>query len=190
MHFLNHDGGMVDAACIAVVAALQHFRRPDVSVEGETVTVHSMAERVPVPLSILHVPICVTFSYYDMDKAGMGVNTLGGGGGGGGGMDMDDGDDGDGDEEENVVTVVDATLQEEQLRDGDMTVTLNKHGEVCQISKAGGVPLDALSLHRDMNLALVKVREITAFIAKRLKEDEERRIRRDNLLESTAENER
>lgn len=186
VHFLNHDGGMVDAACIAVVAALQHFRRPDVSVEGETVTVHSMTERVPVPLSILHVPICVTFSYYDMDKAGMATNTLGGGSGGGA---MEDDEDA-GEDEENVVTLLDATLQEEQLRDGDMTVTMNKHGEVCQISKAGGVPLDPLSMHRDMNLALVKVKEITAFITKRLKEDEDNRVRRDNLLESTAENER
>jgi len=32
--------------------------------------------------------------------------------------------------------------------------------------------------------------EITAFIAKMLKEDQDERTRRDNLLESTAENER
>ena len=58
VHFLNHDGGLVDAACVAVVAALHHFRRPDVSVAGERVTIHTLAERVPVPLSILQVGGC------------------------------------------------------------------------------------------------------------------------------------
>ncbi|KAI5779705.1 ribosomal protein S5 domain 2-type protein [Geopyxis carbonaria] len=157
VHFLNHDGGLVDASCIAVVAALQHFRRPDVSVDGERITIHTLAERVPVPLSILHIPICVTFSYY-----------------------------GDG----GRIQLIDATLQEEQLRDGDMTITLNKFGEVCQISKAGGLPIDAVALHACMRTALGKVVEITAFIAKRLEEDQAARTRRDNLLESSAENER
>jgi len=165
VHFLNHDGGLVDASCIAVVAALQHFRRPDVSVDGERVTIHTLTERVPVPLSILHVPICVTFSFFECEK-------------------LEEG------EEDKPVFLVDAMLQEEQLRDGDMTVTLNKFGEVCQVAKAGGLPIEAVALHSCMRKALVKVEEITAFIAERLKEDQDERTRRDNLLESTAENER
>lgn len=65
VHVLDADGGLIDASCIAIMAALQHFRRPDVSVEGEDVTIYTMAERVPVPLSIMHQPVCVTFSFYD-----------------------------------------------------------------------------------------------------------------------------
>lgn len=156
MHFLSHDGALVDASCIAVVAALQHFRRPDVSVEGEKVTIHTMTERVPVPLSILHVPICVTFSFYL---------------------------DGE-------VCLVDTTLQEEQLRQGDMTITLNKFGELCQIAKAGGLAINALSLLRCAKIALVKVGEIAAIVQRRLEEDAAIRVRRDNLLESKADNER
>ena len=64
VHILDADGGLVDASCIAIMAALQHFRRPDVSVDGELVTIHTMEERVPIPLSILHNPICVSFSFY------------------------------------------------------------------------------------------------------------------------------
>lgn len=64
IHVVDFDGGLVDACCIATMAALYHFRRPDVSVDGDQVTIHTMAERVPVPLSILHSPICVTFSIY------------------------------------------------------------------------------------------------------------------------------
>jgi exosome complex component RRP45 len=65
VHILNADGGLTDASCIALLAALRHFRRPDVSVNGEDVTVYTMAERVAVPLSIMHNPICTTFSFFD-----------------------------------------------------------------------------------------------------------------------------
>lgn len=64
VHVLDADGGLIDASSIAILAALKHFRRPDVSVEGEEVTIYTMAERVPVPLSIMHNPICLTFSFY------------------------------------------------------------------------------------------------------------------------------
>jgi len=64
VHVLDLDGGLIDAACIAIMAALRHFRRPDVSVDGQEVTVYTMEERVPVPLSIMHHPLCVTFSFY------------------------------------------------------------------------------------------------------------------------------
>lgn len=38
---LNHDGNLMDAASIAAITALCHFRRPDVSVMGEEITVVS-----------------------------------------------------------------------------------------------------------------------------------------------------
>lgn len=41
LHLLNHDGNIIDAASIAAIVALCHFRRPDVSVQGEEVTVVS-----------------------------------------------------------------------------------------------------------------------------------------------------
>jgi len=63
VHVLDSDGGLIDCSCIAIVAALRHFRRPDVSVDGENVTIYTMAERVPVPLSIMHNPVCITFSF-------------------------------------------------------------------------------------------------------------------------------
>eukprot|EP01104_Vermistella_antarctica_P015412 TRINITY_DN5062_c0_g1_i1.p1 TRINITY_DN5062_c0_g1~~TRINITY_DN5062_c0_g1_i1.p1 ORF type:complete len:444 (+),score=169.41 TRINITY_DN5062_c0_g1_i1:142-1473(+) len=65
IHVLDHGGNIMDCASIATVTALLHFRRPDVSIVGDTVTVHSLDEREPVPLSIHHVPICVTFAFFD-----------------------------------------------------------------------------------------------------------------------------
>ncbi|XP_066487886.1 exosome complex component RRP45 [Tiliqua scincoides] len=64
LHLLNHNGNIIDAASIAAIAALCHFRRPDVSVQGEEVMLYTPEERDPVPLSIHHMPICVSFAFF------------------------------------------------------------------------------------------------------------------------------
>ncbi|XP_034457542.1 exosome complex component RRP45 isoform X2 [Hippoglossus hippoglossus] len=64
VHLLNHDGNLMDAASIAAISALSHFRRPDVSIQGDEVTVYSQEERDPIPLSIYHMPISVSFSFF------------------------------------------------------------------------------------------------------------------------------
>jgi exosome complex component RRP45 len=158
VHVLSYDGNLIDTSCVAVIAALQHFRKPDVSIEGETVTVYTAAEREPVPLSLLHYPFCVTFSYYDV-----------------GGKD---------------VLLLDATLKEEQLRDSSVTISLNKHGEVCQIAKLGGKPMDAVSLLQCTTLASVEARRISDLVTSRIKEDAARRKKGGFLDELIAENPR
>uniref|UniRef100_A0A671YUZ0 Exosome complex component RRP45 n=1 Tax=Sparus aurata TaxID=8175 RepID=A0A671YUZ0_SPAAU len=64
VHMLNHDGNLMDAASIAAITALCHFRRPDVGIQGDEVTVYSPEERDPIPLSIYHMPISVSFSFF------------------------------------------------------------------------------------------------------------------------------
>jgi exosome complex component RRP45 len=39
LHFLADAGNMLDCACLAGIVALKHFRRPDVEVIGDEVTV-------------------------------------------------------------------------------------------------------------------------------------------------------
>lgn len=156
VHVLDFDGGLIDASCIAIIAALQHFRRPDVSVDGEDVTIYTLAERVPVPLSIMHYPICVTFSFYHSGE----------------------------------VALIDASLREEQVREGEMTVTMNRHGEVCQIAKLGGVPVDAMTLLNCTRSGLQKVKEITNLISRRLQADATSRDIGGLIAELSAENER
>src|SRR6478735_8248196 len=75
LHVLTHDGNLTDAACLAVVAALRHFRKPDSSIEGENITIYTPAEREPVPLSWLHSPFCVTFSFFGEDGSQVLVDT-------------------------------------------------------------------------------------------------------------------
>jgi exosome complex component RRP45 len=156
VHIVDHDGGLIDASCIAVMAALQHFRRPDVIVEGEKATVLSVREREPIPLSILHQPLCVTFSYFE-------------------------------DEE---VFLVDANLAEEQVRQGEVIITMNRHGEVCQIAKYGGATMDPLAILNCTNIALQKVKELSKLIQKTLDEDVAKRNAGGLMAELSAENAR
>lgn len=112
----------------------------------------------------------MTFSFFDVDG--------GGGGGKGGG--------GEGAE----VVLVDATLQEAAVSTGELAITLNRHGEVCQIAKLGGATVDALTLLNCTRVALVKVQEITKFMNGRLEEDAKARDRGGLMAELSAENDR
>lgn len=156
VHVLSHDGNILDTACIAVIAALQHFRRPDVSVEGEHVTVWDIREREPVKLSMLHHPLCVSFSYYDSGS----------------------------------IVLVDATKNEEYIREGEMIISMNKFGEICQIAKYGGTPVDAVALLGWTRVALEKVKKITEYIQRKLVEDERKRDVGGLIAELSAENTR
>ncbi|CCE85745.1 Piso0_005372 [Millerozyma farinosa CBS 7064] len=124
VNVLEFDGGIIDAASFGVMVALQHFRKPDVSIHGSDVIIHSLQEREPVPLSVLHVPICVTFSFFNPS-----------------------------DSEENIkgelneeISIIDATEKEESLRDGSLVITINKNREIVQLSKNGGLPIDVFVL--------------------------------------------
>ena len=86
--------------------------------------------------------------------------------------------------------LVDANLHEEQAREGEMTITMNKYGELCQIAKLGGVPVDALALLGCTNMALMKAREITEFISTKLREDLTSRDVGGLIAELSAQNDR
>ena len=156
VHLLDYDGGLADASCIAVIAALRHFRRPDVSVEGEAVTMYTPAERTPVRLSMLHNPLCVTISFFHGGE----------------------------------IIVLDATLQEQQMSDGEMIVTANQQGEICQIAKLGGVPTEALILLRCIELATERIVQISRVVDEALKKDEMKQNLGGLLEELRAENQR
>uniref|UniRef100_A0A0V0GAR4 Exosome complex component RRP45 n=1 Tax=Triatoma dimidiata TaxID=72491 RepID=A0A0V0GAR4_TRIDM len=61
---LNYDGNLLSCCSIAALAALMHFKTPNISVENYEITVHSMVDHEPVPLSINHYPILLTFAVF------------------------------------------------------------------------------------------------------------------------------
>ncbi|KAF8634679.1 hypothetical protein AX15_000780 [Amanita polypyramis BW_CC] len=64
VHFLSDAGNMVDCACLAGIVALKHFRKPEVEVIGEEITIHSPSERAPIPLALHHTSFCFTFAFF------------------------------------------------------------------------------------------------------------------------------
>ena len=71
--------------------------------------------------------------------------------------------------------IVDPTFLEEQVKEGDMTITLNVHKEVCALSKAGGIPMEIDQILQCTKIAVVKVAEITAQIQAALEADAKKR---------------
>ncbi|QIW99975.1 hypothetical protein AMS68_005493 [Peltaster fructicola] len=156
IHVTNHDGNLADACCIALIAALLNFRRPDFEVAGEDVTIFSADERDGVKLSMQHQPFCITFSHYEKGQ----------------------------------ITLLDATLLEEQCREGEVFVSMNRFGEVCQIAKHGGPPIDGLSALNYISMALEKAKAFDSLVRKALDRDEKRRDRGGRMAELSAENDR
>lgn len=103
-------GAVSDALSAAACSALVHFRRPDVTVVGEDVTVHDVRERIPVPLTVQYLPLCFSVAVLASE-------------------------DGSG-----LCTLVDPTHREEAVAlesAGVFQVVLNAHHEVCGLAEAG-----------------------------------------------------
>ncbi|XP_063706700.1 uncharacterized protein LOC134835705 [Culicoides brevitarsis] len=71
INVLNHDGNVIDCASVACLAALAHFKRPDVTLSGTNVVVHSFSEKEPIPLVLHHYPVCVSFALFNNGKLGV-----------------------------------------------------------------------------------------------------------------------
>lgn len=65
INILNNEGNILDCASIAALTALAHFRRPDVTSEGESVVIHSLRERDPIPTVVHHYPLCITYAVFN-----------------------------------------------------------------------------------------------------------------------------
>ncbi|KAJ2514504.1 3'-5'-exoribonuclease [Coemansia sp. RSA 1939] len=146
LRILDHGGNLVDAAMVAATASLRHFRRPDVTVDGTDAVIHDPRDRNPVPLSIHHSPVCVSFAFLGHSAAAAG---------------------------QEVVLLVDPSRIEEQTMVSRYTVTLNPHREVCALSKAGGAALPLALIQRCNQIALVKADEINEKIQEALKSQQQ-----------------
>ena len=146
---------MLDCACLAAIVALKHFRRPEVEVVGDEVTVvgifshaqpptlltrlqHPPAERAPMPLSMHHTPFCLTFAYF---------------------------------QDTSIPAILDPSRLEQRLSAGVMSIALNAQRELCVVQKAGGVPLAPAEIVRIVAVATDKSKELDRLVRERLEED-------------------
>jgi exosome complex component RRP45 len=124
---LNQGGNVLDAAVLAAMAALRHYRLPGVSsdnADGEnTQPVMRHAHDVePTPLPLHHTPLSISFALVARDN-----NT--------------------------TVALVDPTDREELISNGALTLALNKHLELCAMDFCGGCELRPQQLMQCSHLA-------------------------------------
>mmetsp|Transcript_4495 Transcript_4495/g.8948 ORF Transcript_4495/g.8948 Transcript_4495/m.8948 type:complete len:349 (-) Transcript_4495:1891-2937(-) len=139
VQIIDYDGNALDAATAAVSAALLHARRPDVTISGDDVRIHSAEEREPVPLPVVHTPVTASFATFEDTASGR------------------------------IYLALDPSLQEEGAMDGSLSLSANIHQEICGIYKAGGVPLEAATILRCAQLTLARAEEVTLDIQQALR---------------------
>ncbi|CEG44977.1 polymyositis scleroderma autoantigen 1 [Plasmopara halstedii] len=160
VHVVDHGGNLVDAASLAAIAALMHYRRPEVAVKQDAsgnggVTVYSVDEHAAVPLSLHHIPISISFCFLQATSRQKSDE-------------MDD--DIDADEDGEPIIFMDPTDHEEHITDARMSFTFNSFRELCAVHKIGGAAMSQTTVLRCANVAAARVIELTTF----LKEEEEK----------------
>jgi len=148
LHVLNHEGNLADACSVAGLAALSHFRRPDVTLVGDQVTVHPVHERDPVPLAVHHHPVTTTFAMFPTTTASTTSTTT---------------------------TVADPTRIEEECMQGKLVLGVNAYREICTLHLAGQVMVDKSLILRLANIAAEKARKVVELVKASLAKEEEAR---------------
>lgn len=130
---LDHGGNLFDACVLSTVAAMRHFRKPEVQItegddsadiapgsanrnmnsSGAGPNVLHSDEREPTPLPLHHTPLTMTFALFS-DPTG---------------------------ETATVSALIDPSSREELVMDGNVTFSFNKYGEICSLDFAGGCEL-------------------------------------------------
>ncbi|XBW36009.1 hypothetical protein QEN19_001584 [Hanseniaspora menglaensis] len=169
VHVLEFDGGFLELASIGCMTSLLHYRRPDVTVRNEKVTVHSFDEKEGVKLGVLHIPIALQFNLFQLKETAEIIKS-------------------NSSIENNELVALDCTLKEDLLKDGEFIIALNKNREIVQLNKPGGLPIAALKLIQFAHMALPIIEEITSKMLKAIEIDERQRNKYGHLL--SAENDR
>ncbi|KAL9183640.1 hypothetical protein ACHAXT_004496 [Thalassiosira profunda] len=155
---LDDGGNAIDASVLAAVAALRHYRLPEVDIGGgddgdtaadnvagyqETRIVHS-DDREPTPLPLHHTPLTATFALF-ADESG--TTTA-------------------------VSALLDPFDREELACDGLLTWSYNKYGEMCCLDFPGGCELRPRQLMASAKLGKRRCVEICELLETALEEAE------------------
>lgn len=156
VNILNQDGVLADCASAAAIAALAHFRRPDVSSDGEEIIIHSHSERDPIPTVINHYPICTSFTVITKIS----------------------------DKEE--IIVADPTLLEEAVADCSLIVGMNEYKELCGLHLGGSSYMSQGTILECTKISANRVAQIVREIKSDISKDSEARTRKQYLYFSGA----
>lgn len=180
LHLLADEGAAFDAAVLAGIVALRHFRRPDVSIADGEVIVYSPDERVPVSLACHHMPLCVTYAVFllrpktDEERNLLHAQSRTA-------APKDEGMDLDESKDPLVpvdvpVALLDPSLLEQTLAHTSITFVINAQREVCVLDKAGGAPLPYQTILALLGDASKRAAELAKLVEKALADDASHRI--------------
>lgn len=153
---LDDGGNAIDACDLAAVAALRHYRLPEVNIgsgdgddvemstSSEAVSIIHSDEKEPTPLPLHHTPLTATFALF-ADEAG--TTTA-------------------------VSALLDPSDREELACDGLITWSYNKYGEMCCLDFPGGCELRPRQLMTSSNLGKRRCIEICELLETALEEAE------------------
>ncbi|KAG5479146.1 hypothetical protein LSCM1_02999 [Leishmania martiniquensis] len=160
---MNSDGNVQDVAQWAVMAALQHVRRPELTIRGDDVIVHPPHERDPVPLPLHHIPLSFTFAVCaNPQEVQLAVRaaTLRRAQAPPAGTSMRANEDEDDAHEKELAwsydalqVVVDPGLDEAAAAACTVSVSVNGEGHVCSLEKADGCDVSIAHMERCMKTA-------------------------------------
>ncbi|RNF00499.1 ribosomal rRNA processing protein 45 [Trypanosoma rangeli] len=143
---LNDEGNVTDVVVWATVAVLLHYRRPELTIRGNSVIVHPPHEREPVPLSVHHVPLpfsfVVTMDPSDRNRLSRQHK----------------------DNKELLEVVVDPTVAEATAAASSVVVAVNAEGQVCSVSKSEGCCIHLNELNYCMETAALLAPRVLSLI--------------------------
>jgi exosome complex component RRP45 len=177
---LDAGGNLLDACVLATVAALRHYRKPQVDLSADATTADedptvstsdsssiilptmipsTLKEATPLPLH--HSPLSISFGLIPADDA---VNSTS--------------------STSLVAALIDPTDREELVQSGSLTIAMNIHSEVCLLDYGGGCELTPDKLKECCKVAEVAVKELCQLLEDTLtKADEQAQAERLRLLQ-------
>lgn len=149
VRILDHGGNLMDASVLASMAALRHYRKPQVELVagGMPLLVHADA-REPTPLPLHHTPLTISFALVHADDVALSSST--------------------------VAALVDPTEREELVQTGSISIAMNVHSEVCLLDFGGGCEIQPKQLQQCWKLAEKCILQLCEMLEKCLKEADEK----------------
>lgn len=176
---LNQDGNVTDAAVWSTIAALQHFRRPEVSVlPGNRVVVHQPHERDPIPLNMHHFPITITAAVVPPSIAAASSATSSSAVTAAGCVAENDTSDAAAAASSSAFVVdfvIDPTVAELAASAGVVIVALNHEMQICDLHKEGAVAIPFQLIQKVIASAKSLVPQLAALMKEAMAKDEAKR---------------
>ncbi|RVE48971.1 hypothetical protein evm_006433 [Chilo suppressalis] len=154
---LNHGGNLIECSSIATLTSLAHFKRPDVTRSGDSVIIHTIAEKDPIPTVLYHYPVCMTFAIFNNDVLLSDPSFI----------------------EESVCT----SSTEEGINTGGglLVVGMNQYKELCLLDLNGAALYDSNIVHKAIVSAADRSKEIVDLVKKIIISDDTMRQKRSKI---------